>query len=168
MRKPLPLLLCAASASVLSAAAEQASVRVEPVTLQGPRVLNDQTRSAVIRDYLQAWHSMSSAFQGNRSDLLDRDFVGAAKDKLTGTIREQVTAGITTRYVDRSHDLQIAFYSPEGLSVQLLDKVDYDVQVLDHGKLVNTQPEHAKYVVVLTPSEVRWRVRVFQAEPDAH
>jgi hypothetical protein len=161
----LATVLCAALATALSASADQSSVRVEPMKLQGPRVLNDQTRDAVIRNYLDAWQSLGKALAENRTDLLDRDFVGTAKDKLTDTIHEQVTAGISTRYVERNHDLQIVFYSPEGLSVQLLDKVDYDVQVLDHGKVQSTQQEHAQYVVVLSPSEVRWRIRILQTVP---
>ena len=94
--------------------------------------------------------------------LLDRDFVGTAKDKLLDTIQDQVTMGISTRYLDRSHDLQIVFYSPEGLSVQLVDNASYDVQLVDHGKIQATQTEHTRYVVVMTPAELRWRVRIFQ------
>ena len=75
--------------------------------------------------------------QQNSADLLDRDFVGTAKDRLSDTIHDQVTTGISTRYLDRSHDLQIVFYSPEGLSVQLVDNVEYEVQILDHGKLAD-------------------------------
>ena len=141
-------------------------MRVEPPNLQGPRALNDQTTTAVIRDYLQAWQSVSAAFQQNRTALLNRDFVGTAKDRLVDTIHDQVTMGISTRYLDQSHDLQIVFYSPEGLSVQLVDNVEYEVQVIDHGKTQATQRMHARYVVVMTPAEVRWRVRIFQAEPE--
>lgn len=147
-------------------AAQQPTVRVEPTHLEGPRPLNEQTRTAVVRDYVEAWQSMRGALEQNRADLLDRDFVGTAKDKLADTIGEQVTTGISTRYVDQSHDLQIVFYSPEGLSIQLLDKVEYEVQVLDHGKLLSSQREQARYVVVMSPSEVRWRVRVFQEAPE--
>jgi hypothetical protein len=43
-----------------------------------------------------------------------------------------------------------------------VDNVEYEVQVLDHGKIQTTQTAHARYVVVMTPAEVRWRVRVFQ------
>jgi hypothetical protein len=156
--------------SVLAAAlpliAEQPSVRVEPSNLQGPRILNDQTKSGVIRDYLDAWQSMNAAFQQNRPDLLDRDFVGTAKEKLTDTIHDQVTMGTSARYLDQTHDLQIAFYSPEGLSIQLVDNVEYEIQVLDHGKVQGTQKMRSRYVVVMTPAEVRWRVRVFQGGPE--
>jgi hypothetical protein len=162
----LALVICAVFALTISLRADQPTVRVEPTNLQGPRVLNEQTRTAVIRDYLQAWQSVRTALEQNRPDLLNRDFVGTAKDKLTDTIHDQVTMGISTRYLDQSHDLQIIFYSPEGLSVQLVDNVEYEVQVADHGKTQATQKMHARYVVVMTPAEVRWRVRVFQGGPE--
>lgn len=151
---------------VLSSAlwAEPPSVQVEPPNLQGSRPLEKQTASAVIRDYLQSWQSLRSALDENQMALLDPDFVGIAHDKLADTIEEQAKMGIHTRYQDRAHDLQIVFYSPEGLSIQLVDNVEYDEQVLDHDKVLTTQHVQARYLVVLTPAEVRWRVRVFQAE----
>jgi len=162
MRKPL-LILCAFFAAVSSAAMAQVAVRVEAPTLQGPRPLPEQTGTAAIRDYLQAWQSLRAALEQNRSDLLGPAFVGTAKDKLTETIQQQSTLGIRTRYLDRSHDIQIVFYSPEGLSIELTDRVEYDVQILDHEGVKTTQHVNARYVIVLTPAEVRWRVRVFQA-----
>jgi hypothetical protein len=165
MTKLAPV-MCAIFALTSSLRADQPTVHVGPTNLQGPRVLNEQTRTAVIRDYLQAWQSVRTALEQNRPDLLNRDFVGTAKDKLTDTIHDQVTMGISTRYLDQSHDLQILFYSPEGLSVQLVDNVEYEVQVADHGKTQATQKMHARYVVVMTPAEVRWRVRVFQGGPE--
>ena len=162
----LMLVLGSAFAASLPLGATQAAVRVEPTALQGPRTLNEQTQSAVIRGYLDAWQSAAAALQQNRPELLDRNFVGTAKDKLTDTIHDQVTTGISTRYLDRNHDIKIVFYSPEGLSVQLVDNVDYDVEILDQGKVQTTQKAHARYVVVMTPAEVRWRVRIFQGEPE--
>ncbi len=162
----LALVMCAVFALTVSVRADQPTVRLEPTNLQGPRVLNEQTQAAVVRDYLQAWQSARAALEQNRPDLLNRDFVGTAKDKLADTIHDQVTMGISTRYLDQSHDLQIIFYSPEGLSVQLVDNVEYEVQVADHDKTQATQKMHARYVVVMTPAEVRWRVRVFQAGPE--
>jgi len=144
----------------------QATVNVEPSHLQGPRLFQDQTQKAVVRDYLFAWQSLSGALNQNRADLLDADFVGAAKTKLAETIQQQAGLGIHVVYQDRSHDIQVVFYSPEGLSVQLTDKVEYDVQVFDHDKVVNTKHVSARYIAVMTPAEVRWRVRVFQAESE--
>jgi hypothetical protein len=109
---------------------------------------------------------MRSAFDQNRAALLNRDFEGEAKDKLAAAISGQIKSGIHTKYEDRSHNIQIVFYSPEGLSIQLVDNVEYDQQVFQNGKLLATQPARARYVVVMTPSQVRWRVRVFQAQPE--
>jgi hypothetical protein len=146
--------------------ADQPSVQVEPPNLQGSRPVEKQTETAVIRDYLQSWESLRAAMQQNHPDLLDRDFVGTARDKLTETIQQQARLGIRSRYRDRSHDLRIVFYSPEGLSIQLIDNVEYDEQVLDQGKIVTTQHIRARYIVVMTPAETRWRVRVFQGAPE--
>lgn len=159
------LLLCAASSLSAVAAAQAPSVQVEPFHLDGPRVLQQQTAAAVVKDYIESWQSLHTALDTNSVGALDRDFVGDAKDKLTETVQNQARLGIHTSYVDKSHDVQIVFYSPEGLSIQLTDKVEYDVQVFDHDKLQTTQHVTARYVAVLTPAEVRWRVRVLQTLP---
>lgn len=144
-------------------AAAQATVHVEPPHLDGPRALAPQTAQAVVRDYLESWKAMRAALEQNQPGLLGADFVGTARNKLTKTIHEQAAAGIHARYQDRTHNLQIVFYSPEGLSIELADTVDYDVQVFDGDKLLSSQPVHARYLVMMTPSQVRWRVRVMQA-----
>jgi len=158
--------VCSLLAAILALGSDQPAVRVGPTNSVGPRPLEKQTQTAVIRDYLQAWRTMSGALEQNRADLLDPDFIGTAKEKLADTIREQATLGIHTRYQDSAHDLQLVFYSPEGLSIQLVDAVEYDVQILDRKALVTTQHVRARYVAVLTPTEVRWKVRVFQAEAE--
>lgn len=146
--------------------AAQADVRVEPTHLQGPRPLQEQTQSAAVRDYLQGWKTLRAALDQNDAGLLDRDFVGTARDKLAEAVQQQIAARIHTRYQDTSHHIQIVFYSPEGLSIELTDDVQYEVQVLDNDKVQAAQQVHAHYIVVLTPAEVRWRVRVFQAQSD--
>jgi hypothetical protein len=150
-------------AAASSLALAQAQVRVEPVNLNGPRTLDQVTQNSAIRNYLDAWKNMSAALGENRSELLDQDFVGTARDKLGDTIRQQTNAGVHTAYTDRSHDLQIVFYSPDGLSIELIDKVEYDVQLVDHADAMAARHVTAKYAVVLTPAEARWKVRVFQA-----
>jgi hypothetical protein len=132
----------------------------------GPRTLESQTEKAVVRDYLKSWQTLSHALSQNRADLLDADFVGVAREKLGDTVRQQRELGMQTQYQDRSHDLSLVFYSPEGLSVQLTDTVEYDVQIKDHDQTWVTQHLRTRYVVVLTPTEVQWKVRVFQAEPE--
>jgi len=147
----------------LSLWADQAAVHIQPPDLHSPRPLEEQTATSVVRGYLQSWKNFKSAFEQNRADLLNADFVGTALDQLKSTIGEQAAAGITTRYVDQSHDIQIVFYSPDGLSVQLVDKVVYKEQVIKGGKVIASQPIHARFVAVLTPAAARWSVRIFQA-----
>jgi hypothetical protein len=127
----------------------QADVRVEPSQLDGPRVLEEQTQSAVIRDYLRAWQTVSSAFEQNDAARLDRDFVGTAHDKLAEAVHQQAAAGIHTRYRDKSHDIRIVFYSPEGLSIELTDAVQYDVDVLDHDKVQATKQVSARSALAM-------------------
>jgi hypothetical protein len=151
-------ILIATSVSVIA----QATVSVKTADLQGPRALQEQTKTAAIRDYLRSWQVLGAALEQNRADLLDPTFVGTAKDTLTETIHQQAALGIRMRYRDRAHDLQIVFYSPEGMSIELFDTVDYDLEVLDHERVKTIQHLSARYVIVLTPAEVSWRVRVFQ------
>jgi hypothetical protein len=153
-------------ATVFLTGFQQPAVQVDPDS-GGPRNLEAQTRAAVVRDYLQAWKSMNGAFQENRADLVDASFVGVAKEKLADTVREQQALGLKTNYRDLSHNIKVVFYSPEGLSIQLLDAVQYEVQVIDHDRVQATQHLSTRYVSVLTPTEVRWKVRVFQAQPES-
>ena len=155
---------CALAVPLAGLADQQPSVRVQPPQLQGSRPIEKQTETAVIRDYLQSWKCLQTALDQNQAALLDANFVGTARDMLADTIGEQAKLGIHTRYQERAHDLQIVFYSPEGLSIQLLDTVEYEEQVLDKDKVLASKPVRERYLVVLTPSEVRWRVRIFQAD----
>jgi len=158
------LLLATFAVALPAFGGDEPTVHVQQPHLQGPRELQETTAKAVVQNYLESWHSMSQALGQNRPDLLDRDFVGAAREKLADTIKQQKIAKVSTTYRDRSHDVQILFYSPEGLSIQLADNVEYDVQLSSGGKSLGTQRVATKYIVVLTPSEVRWRVRIFQSE----
>jgi len=99
----------------------------------------------------------------NQAELLDQNFVGTAREKFANTIDEQSKLGIHTHYQDRSHEIQIVFYSPDGQSIQMIDYVEYEQKVLDHDRVLSTRPVRERYLVVLTPTEVRWKVRVFQA-----
>ncbi|HEY5212413.1 MAG TPA: hypothetical protein VIJ38_05250 [Acidobacteriaceae bacterium] len=157
-------LVCASIILASGMVAAQPVVTVDTSQLKGPRPLEDQTKAAAIRDYLESWQAMNEAFQQNQPNLLDEDFIGTARGKLADTIDEQAKAGIQTRYHDRVHHIQFLFYSPEGLSIELIDDAEYDVQVLDHDKPVSTVPVSARYIVVLTPAEIRWKVRVMQAD----
>jgi hypothetical protein len=157
-------LLCAGIMLASGMVIAQPEVTVDTSQLKGPRALEDQTKAAAIRDYLESWQAMDEALEQNQPNLLDEDFIGTAKDKLADAIDEQAKAGIQTHYQDRAHHIQFLFYSPEGLSIELIDDAEYDVQVLDHDKPVSTVPVSARFIVVLTPAEVRWKVRILQAD----
>lgn len=161
--KSIPI-VCAFIVTASNVGGAEATVSVDTTQLQGSRPLEEQTKTAAIRDYLESWHSLKDALEQNRTDLLDADFVGSARSKLASAIGDQAKLGIHTRYSDRVHRIQVVFYSPEGLSIELIDWVDYDVQVFDHSRALKTVPARARYTVILTPSEVRWRIRVLQAD----
>jgi hypothetical protein len=165
MRVLNTLVLASTLTVALSApAADEPTIRIQPLKLEGARQLQDESARTAIHSYLESWRSMSNALNQNRPELLDQDFIGSAKEKLSATIKEQVESGVHTDYRDRSHDIKILFYSPEGLSIELADTVTYDLQLFDNEKGVGTQQVQATYIVVLTPTEVRWRVRIFQAQ----
>jgi hypothetical protein len=159
------LATCALAALLLGRDVQEPTVRIEASPLRGPRVVEKQTQTAVIRDYLEAWKSMSRALQANQSELLDHDFVGIAKEKLSNTIEQQKALGLQTVYHDRAHDISLVFYSPEGLSVQLIDNVEYELQLKDHDKLQASRDVKSRFVAVLSPTEVRWKIRVLQSVP---
>jgi hypothetical protein len=142
------------------------TVKVAPMDSVGPRPVEKQTQAAVVRDYIRAWETFSNALQENRPDLLDEYFVGTAKDKLASTVRQQQNLGIQSAYGNQSHDLQVVFYSPEGLSIEIVDNAGYEVEVRDHGKIVGTQRVQVRYVAVLTPTESKWKVRVLQEDSE--
>ena len=145
--------------------ADQPSVNIQPTAAGGSCQIAQSTQTAVIRNYLQAWRNMATAFGQNTPGSLDSDFVGVAKEKLSAAVRQQQQLGLTTHYQDQKHDLTLFFCSPEGMSVELVDAVEYEVSIEDHDQ--THAPEHVRtrYVAVLTPTETRWKVRIFQAEP---
>jgi len=145
---------------------EAPTVRIEPIEASAPCHIADMTQKSVIRDYLRAWQGMAAAFQSNQPEALNADFVGTARQKLETTIHQQQQLGITTYYRARRHDLKLVFCSPEGLSVQLVDSVSYDVGLQDHGQTRPAQHVRSQYVAVLSPTETRWKVRVFQGESE--
>lgn len=160
-------LVCTCSAP-MTRAAETPSVHVGPMGSVGPRAVEEQTKTALIQDYLHAWQTMGTALEQNRADLLGPYFVGAARDQISATIRQQQELGIQSLYRDQSHNIRVLFYSPEGLSIQLEDTVDLEVELRDSGKTVGKQHVRTKYVVLLTPTESKWKVRIFQSgsQPD--
>jgi hypothetical protein len=102
----------------------------------------------------------------NRSELIDESFVGYAHDKLLSQIKEQQKNGLSARYIDHGHDVEAAFYSPEGSAVLLRDTAQLEIQLLDGSKVVSSRNMTRKYIVVVTVVEDSWKVRVLDDVPE--
>ena len=59
-------MVCASIVLASGMAAAQPEVTVDTSQLKGPRPLEEQTKAAAIRDYLESWRGMNDAFQQNR------------------------------------------------------------------------------------------------------
>ncbi len=132
----------------------------------GPREMEDATRASIARAYSRAWQTLAQAMEQNRADLLDASFLGAAREHLAQAIADQSKNGMRRRYVDRGHKVEVLFYSPEGLSVQLRDRAQYEVEVLDGDSVIQREQVTVNYIALLTPTEVTWKVRALQAVPE--
>lgn len=171
-------ILCSALGGVLllsgAVSGQEPAVRVEPPSAPGAPFSGQAardfsvTKTAVVRDYLEAWRNFRAAFEQNQADLLGRSFVGGARDTLAAAIAQQASLGLRTHYLDRSHDLQIVFYRPGGGSLEMTDSVEYEQQTLNAHGVVADPTIHARYTIVLTPTETRWAIRIFQAQPNGN
>ncbi len=130
-----------------------------------PRDVEDTTAKAIVRDYGSAWSTLSRALAEDRADLLGSAFVGVAQEKLAQKIAQQKAAGLRTRYLDRGHQLDAVFYSPEGSAMQLRDTAQMEIQYLDGNNVVARENVTAHYLVLMTVAEDRWKVRVIEAVP---
>lgn len=128
-----------------------------------PRPIEDLTGKSVPRDYALAWQTLAQALASNKAGLLDAYFTGLAKQDFTQRINSQINSGLQTRYTDRGHKLEALFYSPAGDVMELRDRAQLDMQVLDGGKVVYDEPMNADFMVLMTPGADRWMVRQLQA-----
>lgn len=140
-------------------------VRVQLATENAqPRQVEDATQAALLRDYSAAWQNLARAMDQNRADLLDASFVGFAHDKFEQAINEQKKNGLHRRYVDHGHKVEAIFYSYDGSAMQLKDTANVEVQLMDGGKVVSSQPGTIYYMVLMTPTD-GWKVRDMEAVP---
>lgn len=131
----------------------------------GPRAVEDTTQRSVARDYAAAWKAMTEALDQNRTDVLGLNFTGTANDKLTASILEQRQSGLHQRIVDRGHNVEAVFYSPEGSAMELHDTAQVQLQLMDGNKVVRSEEATLHYVVLLTAAENSWKVRLLEAVP---
>jgi hypothetical protein len=83
--------------------------------------------------------------------------------RLTDTVASQRSAGLSSRYGSQSHNLQAVFYAPEGDVIELHDTAEFQLQVMDGGKVVHEEHVVRHYVVLMTPGADRWIIRQLQA-----
>jgi hypothetical protein len=153
------------ASSLYSSAAEPA-VQVQLDSQHaGPRAVENLTESGIIRDYRVAWASMAQALEFNTQDPLNGPFAGQAKHWLSETVTNQQRSGLSQRYGDQNHKLEAVFYAPEGDVIELHDTAEYQLQVLDGGKVVDDEPVVVHYVVLMTPGADRWVIRQLQSVP---
>jgi hypothetical protein len=150
------------SARVSAASSPEVSFNTQNAA---PRQVEDSTQKSVARDYAAAWQSMADALDQNRTDLLSANFIGTAGDKLTETIKQQQKVGLHQRYVDKGHQVDAIFYSPEGSAIQLRDTAHLEIQIMEAGKVLQSQDLTLHYVALLTAAENSWKVRVIEAVP---
>jgi hypothetical protein len=156
----LPVSLLLSQASL--AADDGAKVQLD-AKKAGPRAVENLTQSIIVRDYRSAWNSMARALDANSLEPLDGPFTGEAKQWLWQSVMSQQKSGLSRRYVDQSHKLEAVFYAPEGDVLELHDTADYQLQILDQGKVVHEEHVTARYVVLMTPSADHWMVRTLQS-----
>jgi hypothetical protein len=131
----------------------------------GPRPIEDLTRDHITRDYGRAWQTMRQALESDNPSLLDAYFTGSAKTDLANKIAGQKQTGVRVRYEDRGHKLDGIFYSPAGDAMQLRDRAQFEMQVLDGDKVIHTEDVNMNYIVLMTPGADRWLVRYLQSTP---
>jgi beta-galactosidase/beta-glucuronidase len=131
----------------------------------GPRKVEDTTERSVVRDYGAAWKAMRQALDQNRTDVLNLNFTGTASDKLIATISSQRKSGLHQRIVDKGHNVEATFYSPEGSAMELHDTAQVQLQLMDGSKVIHSEDATLHYVVLLTAAENSWKVRVLEAVP---
>ncbi len=135
------------------------------ISKAAPREVEDQTRDAVVRDYGRAWQSLELALEENRGDELSANFVGYAQNHWLETVKAQRASGLSRRTIDHGHQLQVIFYSADGSAMQLRDTAQLELQYLDGGKVIHKESLTSHYLVLMTPAENSWKVRVLEETP---
>lgn len=160
------VLSLAASLFLLNTPQSNAAVNVElNVGHAGPRAVESLTERGVVRDYRIAWISLAHAMEFNVPDALSGPFVSKAKESLMDTVSSQRRSGLSTRYSNQNHQVEAVYYAPEGDVIELHDTADYQLQIVDGGKLIHDEHVVTHYVVLMTPAADHWVVRQLQMVP---
>jgi len=129
----------------------------------GPRTVEALTQRAIVRDYKFAWASLNSALETNSADPINGLFAGTANARLIAAVKSQQSTGVTSRYVNQSHTVEVVFYAPEGDVIELHDTAEYDLEIRDGDKTIHSEHAIVNYLVLMTPAADRWVIRQLQA-----
>jgi hypothetical protein len=80
-------------------------------------------------------------------------------------VKAQKAAGLSRRIIDHGHHVEVIFYSPDGSAMQLRDTAQLEIQYRDGSKVLHSDNLSAQYLVLMTPAENSWKVRVLQEVP---
>jgi hypothetical protein len=130
-----------------------------------PRPVEETTALAIQRDYAHAWQALASALENNRAGLLDENFTGSARQQWQEAIVAQQHNGLSRRIVDHGHKVRVTFYSLDGSALQAIDTADLEIQYREGSKLLAAERIQPRYLVLLTPAEDSWKVRILQEVP---
>jgi len=154
---------------LLGLAVFSSSARAQDLELSvagaGPRKLEATLQQSIPRDYAKAWQTLEAALESGNPTELDRYWVGVAHDKFQRLVSDQAITGVEVRYEKPSHHLQAVFYPADGAALLLYDTVTLEIEILRSGKTVHSESTTEKYLVLMTPAQDRWLVRVLQAVP---
>jgi len=128
-----------------------------------PRQVDDSVQQAIVRDYSAAWQSLATALATNNDGALKEDFIGFALDKLTQRVKDQQHSGLSTRIVDRGHQVEVIFYSQDGSAMQLRDTATLETAILEGETVIHSERAQVTYYAIMTGAEDRWKVRVLES-----
>lgn len=152
-------------ATVPAAAADSSPQITFNTGKAGPRAMEPLTERAILRDFTFAWQSMTRALASNSTAPLNGPFEGNASAFLADAIQSQRRAGLTSHYLHQTHKVDAVFYAPEGDILELHDTAEYDLEIHDGDKTIDSEHVTAHYVVLMTPGADRWVVRQVQSVP---
>lgn len=127
-----------------------------------PREVEPATAQAVQRDYAHAWLRLAAALEENRAELLDEDFTGSALQQWQQAVGAQRQNGLSRRISSQNHHVQVRFYSPDGSSLEAIDTANLELEYRSGSRILSSEHVTIRYLVLLTPAENSWKIRVLQ------
>lgn len=134
-------------------------------TAATPRPVEEKTALSIQRDYAHAWQSLASALESNNAELLNENFTGTARQQWQQAIQGQRQNGLNRHIVDHGHKVHVTFYSLDGSALEAKDTADLEIQYREGERVLSSERVQAHYLVLLTPAEADWKLRILQEVP---